>query len=202
MFPSHPYGALLGAVLDGFVVDWVCRQKFGTASLAIHVLKQLPVLTPAQLDLRPSWSDTTLSDWLRPYVVELTYTSHSVAAAARELGWAGPPFRWDSARRRILRAEIDAALFHAYGLSRIETQQVMDSFSAVKKREQQLVGEFRTGRLVLEAYDRMSKAGTSTPFRSALWPAPGDSALAHTSESLRSGESSHTVASNGPDRDG
>jgi hypothetical protein len=33
---------------------------------------------------------------------------------ARDCGYDGPPFRWDEARRFLLRAELDAAFFHLY----------------------------------------------------------------------------------------
>jgi hypothetical protein len=33
---------------------------------------------------------------------------------ARHYGWSGPPFRWEEARRFLLRCELDAAFFHLY----------------------------------------------------------------------------------------
>ena len=38
--------------------------------------------------------------------------------SARDCGDAGPRFRWDEERRFLLRAELDAALFHLYGLNK------------------------------------------------------------------------------------
>jgi hypothetical protein len=47
---------------------------------------------------------------------------------------------------------------HVYGLSRDEAEHVLDSFPIVRKYDERDFGEFRTKRLVLEAYDRMAEA--------------------------------------------
>lgn len=74
------------------------------------------------------------------------------------MGDDGPPFRWDPDRRSLLRADLDAAMLHVYGLTRVEAEHVLDSFPVVRKYEERDHGEYRTRRLVLEAYDRMTAA--------------------------------------------
>ncbi len=74
------------------------------------------------------------------------------------VGYDGPPFRWDPERRALLRAELDAAFFHLYGLSREEVEYVMDTFPIVRKKDEKAYGEYRTKRLILEAYDALAKA--------------------------------------------
>jgi hypothetical protein len=77
-------------------------------------------------------------------------------------------------RRALLRADLDAAFLHVYGLTRPEAEHVLDSFFVVRKYEERDVGEFRTKRLVLAAYDAMAEAATSgVPFVSPLDPPPG-----------------------------
>jgi hypothetical protein len=95
---------------------------------------------------------------------------------ARDLGDSGPPFRWDEYRRTLTRAELDAAYFQLYGLERDEVEHVMDSFDALRRREEkpQNFGEFRTKRLILERYDAMTEAArTGVPYRTVLDPPPG-----------------------------
>jgi len=46
--------------------------------------------------------------------LELTYTAWDLQDFARDCEWPGPPFRWDEARRFLLRCELDAAFFHLY----------------------------------------------------------------------------------------
>jgi hypothetical protein len=104
-----------------------------------------------------------------PRVLELTYTSHSMMPFARDLGYDGPPFAWDENRRAQLRAELDAFYARAYGLTRHELRYVLDpadvkgpaysseTFRVLKKNEIARFGEYRTARLVLAAYDQLTK---------------------------------------------
>ena len=54
--------------------------------------------------------------WIAIGILELTYTALDMEPFARDLGDDGPPFRWDPERRSLLRAELDAAFFHLYGV--------------------------------------------------------------------------------------
>jgi hypothetical protein len=104
-------------------------------------------------------------------VLELTYTSHSLAPFARDLGHDGPPFAWDEDRRAHLRADLDAFYARAYGLTRDELRYILDpadvkgpdypseTFRVLKEKEIRHHGEYRTRRLVLAAWDRMEANG-------------------------------------------
>ena len=61
-------------------------------------------------------------------ILELAYTATDMAGFAADLGYTGRPFDWDPERRRDLRAELDAACFHLYGLQRPEVEHVMGTF--------------------------------------------------------------------------
>jgi hypothetical protein len=110
-------------------------------------------------------------DFIVPRVLELTYTSNSLAAFARDLGYDGPPFAWDEERRALLRAELDSFYARAYGLDRDELRYILDpadvkgpdypseTFRVLKDKEIRHHGEYRTRRLVLEAWDRMDSTG-------------------------------------------
>jgi hypothetical protein len=76
---------LLVANLSSIVSDYVARQKVSGLHLKLNVFKQLPVL-------RPSFYSQAARDFIVPRVLELTYTSHSMAPFARELGYDGAPF--------------------------------------------------------------------------------------------------------------
>ena len=41
-------------------------------------------------------------------------TAWDLEPFARDCGYAGPPFRWDEARRCLLRAELDAAFLNRW----------------------------------------------------------------------------------------
>lgn len=127
--------------------------------MSYNIVQQLACPTPDKFTRPALWRpSTTLTDWLLPYVLELSYTSWRLQPYAQDLGDDGPPFRWDSERRALLRADLDAAFLHIYGLRRDEAEHVLDSFFGVRKYEVRDFGEYRTRRLVLDAYDRMTAA--------------------------------------------
>lgn len=162
--------ASLYANLCSFAFDYSARQKIGGTHLTYHILKQLPVIAPTAYEAEAPWSsETTIRDWLLARVLELTFTARDLEPFARDCGYDGEAFRWDSDRRFILRAEIDAAFFHLYGLSREDASYILDTFPVVAKNEERTYGEFRTKRKILETYDALSDAISSRrPYRSSL----------------------------------
>ncbi|WNG16063.1 Eco57I restriction-modification methylase domain-containing protein [Cystobacter fuscus] len=163
--------AALYANLCSLVLDYAARQKLGGTSLTYFILKQLPVLPPSIYVTQAPWdSSSSLLSWLLPRVLELTYTAWDLAPFAEDLGYECPPFRWEPSRRVLLRAELDAAFFHIYGLSRDDTAYVLDTFPIVQRHDEKEHGEYRTKRIILELHDAMSEAiRTQKPYRSALF---------------------------------
>jgi hypothetical protein len=167
--------SLLQANLSSFLLDYVQRQKLQGSNLNFFQLYQLPVLPPQVYESDAPWlSSVQLHQWITRRVVELTYVASEMAPVGEELGWTGPPFRWDDERRGLLRAELDAAYFHLYGLDRGDVEYVMDTFRLVRMRDEKQHGEYRTKRLILEVYDRMAVAiAGGEPFDTLLDPPPG-----------------------------
>lgn len=76
-----------------------------------------------------------------------------------------PPFPWNPERRATLRAQLDARYARLYGLTREELMYILDpasvmgddypseTFRVLKNNEMRDYGEYRTMRLVLEAWD-------------------------------------------------
>lgn len=175
---SIPLGLLL-ANLNSFSFDWAARQKLGGLSMTYFVLKQLPALAPSSYSDAPRWAAEELGAILRRHVVELTATTSDLQAFAASLGWFGPAFRWDPTRRPFLRAELDAAYLHLYGIERSDVERMLDSFWIVRERDEAEFGAFRTKDLILDAYDAMARATPKEPFVSHLDPPPGDPRAAH-----------------------
>src|SRR5690606_35061215 len=116
----------------------------------------------------------SLDAWLTARVVELSYTAYDLEPYARDLGDDGPPFRWIPERRELMRAELDAAYFHLYGVERADVEYIMDTFKVVRQKDEAVRGEYRTKRLILERYDAMAQAvRTGNPYRTPLDPPPG-----------------------------
>jgi hypothetical protein len=72
------------------------------------------------------------------------------------------------------------AFFHLYGLSRDDSDYVMDTFPIVRKNDEKAHGEYRTKRVILEIYNAMAEAArTGTPYQTRLDPSPADPRVAH-----------------------
>lgn len=95
--------------LSSFMSDFIARFKVGGTHLNFFIAQQLPILPPGIYSSSPH-----LETYIVPRVLELTYTSHSLAAFARDLGYDGHPFIWDEQRRFEIRYELDALFFHLY----------------------------------------------------------------------------------------
>ena len=67
----------------------------------------------------------------------------------------GEPFCLDEVRRAQLRAELDAAYFHLYGLDREEVHYVLDQFQGVVKEDAATGSPGPTRQAILEAFDAM-----------------------------------------------
>jgi hypothetical protein len=173
--------ACLYANLCSLSLDYATRQKVGGTHLTYGYLKQLPVLPPTVHSAATPWDvAATLCDWLLPRVLELTYTSWDLEPFAHDVGYLGPPLRWDVERRFLLRCELDAAFFHLYGLSREDTGYVLDTFPIVRRNDEKAHGEYRTKRVILEIYDAMVEAvRTGKAYQTRLDPPPADPRVAH-----------------------
>ncbi|MDQ2880211.1 MAG: SAM-dependent methyltransferase [Actinomycetota bacterium] len=165
--------AVLQANLSSFVLDFCARQKISGTSMSYMILRQLPVLPPDAYDKDCLWdSSHRLGDWITCRVLELSYTTHDMAAFAADHGDKGPPFRWDEQRRFWLRAELDAAYFHLYGLPRDDVDYVMETFRAFRNNDPDRFTRTKTA--ILLTYDAMADAlHTGEPYRTVLNPTPG-----------------------------
>lgn len=178
LFGSDAQPGLLAALLgnlSSLTLDFVARHKVGGTHLNYFIYKQLPVLPPDRY---------TLADlaFIVPRVLELTYTAHDLKPWADDLAAydtrpateRGAPFAWNPERRAQLRAELDAYYARLYGLTRDEHRYILDpkevmgedypseTFRVLKESEIRSFGEYRTRRLVLEAWDQQASMSPAT----------------------------------------
>lgn len=168
-----------GLVLQGFLssipFDYVVRQKVGGTNMSTYFVKQFPILAPDQIPEEIKWE-------MAKRVIELTYFNHDMDAWAEEL-WTEmtdeqkaempqigrkEPFVFDPDRRALLQAELDAIVAHLFGLTTDELRYILDpedicgpgcineTFRVLKERELREYGEYRTRRLVLDAWHRFN----------------------------------------------
>ena len=166
--------ACFAAMLSSLVFDYVARQKVGGSSMALFIMKQQPTLTPDQIPSAMQWQ-------IVKRVAELCYFNHDMDGWASEL-WeemseeqrselpqlgAQQPWIYNPERRAILQAELDAIFAHLYGLNTEDLRYILDpedvcgkgcineTFRVLKDNEIRQYGEYRTKRLVLEAWNNL-----------------------------------------------
>lgn len=166
--------ASLCAMLSSIVFDYTIRQKVGGKNISTFFVKQFPVLTPDQIPSAMQWQ-------IVKRVAELCYFNHDMDGWASEL-WeemseeqraelpqlgAQQPWVYNPERRAILQAELDAIFAHLYGLNTEDLVYILDpedicgkgcineTFRVLKDNEIRQYGEYRTKRLVLEAWNKI-----------------------------------------------
>ncbi|MXX05508.1 MAG: restriction endonuclease [Gammaproteobacteria bacterium] len=161
--------ALVLANMNSLPLDWAARFSVGGINMNFFIVKQLPVLSP-EVYLNKGKCDQPWVQMIVPRVLELTYTSKELDGFASDLGFHGPPFIWDDLRRHYLQSELDAIFAHMYGLDRSDLEWILDapppssSFPSLKQNEIRRFGEYRTQRLVLNAFDSIQRGETPRLF--------------------------------------
>ncbi len=161
------------ATLSSLVFDYVAKQKCGRLHMSVYIAKQLPVITINHIPLDEQWKITRR-------VAELTYFNHDLDGWAQELYdeltdeqklelpqlGEKKPFIFDPDRRAVLQAELDAIIGHLYGLNTEDMRYILDpedvcgpgcineTFRVLKDNELRQYGEYRTKRLVMDAWHR------------------------------------------------
>lgn len=160
------------AILSSVPLDFAARQKIGGLHLTFSYLQQFPIPPPRELAAVAAWSRAEpVLDWMLPRILELTYTTWDLQPFARDCGDEGAPHIWDPERRFVLQAELDAAIFHLYGISRDDAEYILGTFDVLDRADVRQHGEFRTKRVVLERYDALAVAAVSgKPYVSPLGP--------------------------------
>jgi len=157
--------------LSSLTFDYVVRNKLGGSNLSNQYFNQLPTLLPSAISARDKL-------FIVPRVLELTCTSYGLKDLYRDVVCIDPRydcravgerqdfFDYDIQRRPTLIAELDAYFAHMMGLGREDLMYILDpsskepdypseTFRVLRDSEVKEFGEYRTQRLVLEAWDRI-----------------------------------------------
>lgn len=165
--------ALLQGMMSSLVFDFVAKQKAGGNHMSTFIIKQLPVIPYTDIDNETQWL-------IIKRVIKLCYFNHDLDGWAEEL-WAElneaqrnevpelgklDPYVYDVNTRHILQSELDAIFAHLYGLNTDDLKYILDpedvcgpgcineTFRVLKDNEIRKYGEYRTKRLVMEAWER------------------------------------------------
>lgn len=173
MIDNVLHSALVQGMFSSLTFDYISKQKMGGSNMSNFITKQLPVLGLDQIPLEDSKQ-------IIFRVAQLCYFNHDLDGWAEEL-WEElddtqraelpqlgnkQPFVFDPERRAVLQAELDAIFAHLYGLTTDELRYILDpedicgvgcinqTFRVLKDNEIRQYGEYRTKRLVMEAWKK------------------------------------------------
>lgn len=144
------------ANLNSFCFDYIARQKIQGQHLNWYIVEQIPVIPPEVF--KQPLGKTTVADFIKGHVLNLTYTAWDMQPFAKDIGYDGEPFIWDEGDRRHRMAKLDALFFNLYGINEDDTDYILSTFPIVKRHDEEEYGRFLTRDLIL-AYMRALKAG-------------------------------------------
>lgn len=171
MIDNVIHSALVQGMFSSLTFDYVSKQKMGGSNMSNFITKQLPVLSPEQIPMNTIMPIITrvaqlcyfnhdLDGWAEELYEELTEEQQQ---SLPELG-NKEPFIYDPEKRAIWQAELDAIFAHLYGLTTEDLRYILDpedvcgvgcineTFRVLKDNEIREFGEYRTKRLVMEAW--------------------------------------------------
>ncbi len=142
---------------NSLVYDFVARQKVGGLHLNFFIVEQIPTIPPDAYDEKCPWAKSKkLEDWIAERVLKLTCTADDMRPLAKAAGFDEGVHKWKDAERAQLRAELDAAYFHLYQISRDDVSYILSTFQGIVKEDEAHGGEGETRKLVLDAYDLLA----------------------------------------------
>ena len=173
MIDNVLHSALVQGIFSSLTFDYISKQKMGGSNMSNFITKQLPVLSLEQIP----------DEMIMPIVsrvARLCYFNHDLDGWAEELWNELSPkqqteipelgrkecFIYDPEKRAVLQAELDAIFAHLYGLDTEDLVYILDpedicgkgcineTFRVLKDNELRQYGEYRTKRLVLEAWNK------------------------------------------------
>jgi hypothetical protein len=154
--PVRRQGCLL-ANLNSIAYDFIARQKVGGLHLNFFIVEQIPTLPPDAYDEKCPWDKKqTLENYVADRVLKLTCTADDMRPLAAAGGFKPGIWKWKETERTQLRAELDAAYFHLYQLSREEVEYILTTFQAIAKEDEKTNGNGLTRQLILDAYDQLT----------------------------------------------
>ena len=133
--------------------DYTARQKIGGVTLNFFIVQQLPTFPPDAYGEKCPWDKTqTLEAWISDRVLKLTCTANDMIPLAKAAGFSEKVHKWKEPERADLRAELDAAYLHLYGISRDDAVYILSTFQGAGSPED----ANSTAALVMEKYDALA----------------------------------------------
>ena len=130
--------------------DYIVRNKISGMNLSQYIVEQLPAFTSDNYNNK-------LFNEICSRAIKLIYTSWDMQNFAIDLGLPKEqePFEWNLLERENIKAEIDIIFALMYGYEINEIEYILDTFSRLRVNELRKYGEYRTKKLILNAYKKI-----------------------------------------------
>lgn len=175
-FNSIPHDVVCRMKLGGTTMNYFYKKQMPVLPPSAYHEAALSFIVPRVMALtytandmtewaKALWNDSTPA--MRQKMLELNGKNRKFSQENSGSTLACGPYIYNDAKRSVLKAELDAYFARLYGLTRTELQYILDphsvmgedypseTFRVLKDNEIAKYGEYRTQRLVLEAWDRM-----------------------------------------------
>jgi hypothetical protein len=146
------------AVANAFALDWLARTRLTAPTMSYTLLDSLPFPRPALTD--------AFVQSVAPVVLRLVCTAAEMTPFWNRMAALGfvesvaegtvPPTAFvEPTARAAARAALDALVaVRIFGLTAQELADLLDTFGVLQRREEKAHKEFRTKRLILEAFSK------------------------------------------------
>ena len=156
---------LLGC-LNSRPLDFVAKRKTGHIHMNFFIVEQLPIPSPDTYAKPCPWDHrTTLEAWISERVLKLTCTAEDMLPLADACKFTSGSFqaeyggrlnKWDEAERAELMADLDAAFFHLYGITRDDVEYILSTFKGIHDQRTLFAGASSTAHRIVQKYAEMS----------------------------------------------
>jgi hypothetical protein len=151
------------AILNSVVVEYILRQRVQGLHLNFYILDQVPVLRPQSMSLVCNFVDKrgTVGSALAERVIALNCNSYDLQPLVDEARLGVGVTRYDPAEQSLIRAELEAIIFKAYGLDSHDIEYIFESLPKIEAQERRQFGHNLMRDRVLDFLPKIEIASAS-----------------------------------------
>jgi hypothetical protein len=154
---SADQALVLMACFNSYSLDFVARQKLGSARLGHYVVRQLPIPDPAYLE-KIRYRGSSAKEIIQKMALELAYTAHDLDGLMQNSSFSTNPFSFNQPggrSREDLRFELEALICHVYGIDISDFDTLFGTFKQIRETDVEEYGYYRTRDEIKQRYKKI-----------------------------------------------